>query len=866
MVQFGRVPEPPIDPHIIDTPAGSNWNDRGPRNIVAVCVHRMLGSLSGTEQHFSSGAALTDFGIGNVNDGPELDGAIWQFNPLEGNKSPYANGWGENEDPGAVVEGHGRVFWENYYPQYDLNRDIASIETSGCSAGVGYCGGEETPVSDELFESLSWLIAYICDHYCEIPHHDFPFNTNVGPDFYAVYQHFEFAGKDCPFPAMKAEHENYVARAQEIMRHFQEGGAGTEPPVPGTGEEPGEPPTPDTFSLDDRIKSDGAALDIFAEPGTGGSSNNGSTMTPDDAIEAASRGSAEQARAYADRVGALRPDEAQRHIDEIYRLGAEVGFDAAILIAQSVHETGDWQSVWWSERLNPAGIGITGDPAENEASKYFADGIEAARAQVAHMHAYVYGDTRPLPAELEGTDPRYQAVFDAGYAGSVDTIADLATQWATDPSYAEGICNRGNQIFDLSTSASDGSSNNAAIGQLPAGEEVCVLQGPENADGQSWYRVSSSPEGWVAGTSLVLVEAGGCESAPPEPEPEPEPTPVPNPDPSYAVGDQIIVVEGPLNVRSGAGVSHGVIESLATGAHMCVLSAGTVRDGYTWFQIRTTGGSVTGWIAGEYTQLEAAGRCLTHEPPYSIGDHIRVVDGPLNVRSGPGGSYAVVTSLQTGSHMCVLSGPVSADGYIWYEIRTTGGSVTGWVASQFTRLYVADGCETTPPRVPGTYVAGDQIIVVDGPLNVRSQPGTIYTVVYDLPTGSHLCVLGGPVSADGFGWYEIQTTGGSVRGWVAGGYTELEVIGGCGSVPPPGAKYTIDDRIIVMDGPLNVRSDPGTIYTVVADLPTGSPMCVVDGPVNADGFVWYQIRTTNGSITGWVASEFTRLELAGGCA
>lgn len=846
MVTFGQVPKPNIAERIVDTPEFSNWNNRGPRNIVGVCVHRIEGSLESADSVFQTAQrpALTDFGIGNSYiDPPEQDGEIWQWNRLDGNQSPYANGWGENEhwsDPG-VAEGHGLVFMENYYPDYDLNRDLASIENAGKA---------DTPVSDGQLESLAHLIAYICDHYCEIPWDEFPRNKKVGSDFYAVYQHFEFAGKDCPFPPMKALHETYVERAQEIMKQYQEDGSNPEPP-------PSEP-----FAVDDRIKSDGTALEIFSEPGGNSSSNNGSTMTPDDAIVAASRGSAEQAHAYADQVSALRPDEAHRYIDEMYRLSSETGFDAAILIAQSVHETGDWQSSWWSERLNPAGIGITGDPAENEASKYFADGIEAARAQVAHMHAYVYGDTRPLPSELEGTDPRYQAVFDAGYAGTVDTIADLATQWAVDPSYAEGISDRGNEIFDLSESASDGDAGNTAIGELSSGEEVCVLEGPQNVDGKDWYRVSSNPEGWVAGDSLTLVQAGGCRSTPPDPDPDPDP--VPNPDPSYTLGDQVIVVEGPLNVRSGAGVNHEIIDSVGTGSHMCVLDEGTARDGYTWYQIRTTGGSSTGWIAGEYTQLEAKGRCLTHEPPYSTGDHIRVFDGPLNVRSGPGVGYAVVTSLETGAHMCVLSGPVNDDGYTWYQIRTTGGSVTGWVVSDFTRLYVAGGCETTSP--PGTYAAGDQIIVVDGPLKVRSQPGTIYTVVYDLPIGSHLCVLGGPISADGFSWYEIQTTGGSVRGWVASEYTELEVRGGCGSVPPPGAWYATGDQIIVTEGPLNVRSDPGTIYTVVADLPTGAQMCVLDGPVNADGFAWYQIRATNSSITGWVASEFTRLDIAGGCA
>jgi hypothetical protein len=51
---------------------------------------------------------------------------------------------------------------------------------------------------------------------------------NVHPEFYAVYQHYEFAGKDCPFPTIKAMHQQYVDRAREIMKQHQTGGGGHE--------------------------------------------------------------------------------------------------------------------------------------------------------------------------------------------------------------------------------------------------------------------------------------------------------------------------------------------------------------------------------------------------------------------------------------------------------------------------------------------------------------------------------------------------------------------------------------------------------------------------------------------------------------
>ncbi|MDQ3525503.1 MAG: SH3 domain-containing protein [Chloroflexota bacterium] len=166
-----------------------------------------------------------------------------------------------------------------------------------------------------------------------------------------------------------------------------------------------------------------------------------------DSIVGPVRGSVDEAMAFANAYGADRIDEVERYIVETYRLAPEIGFDPAILVAQSAHETGNWRSSWWNERLNPAGIGVTGDPAQNAASPIFPSGTIAARAQIAHMHAEVYGSSRPLPDILQGVDPTYQRVFEAGWAGTIRTIEDLTGTWAVDPEYHNKLVRKGNVIF-----------------------------------------------------------------------------------------------------------------------------------------------------------------------------------------------------------------------------------------------------------------------------------------------------------------------------------------------------------------------------------------------------------------------------------
>lgn len=159
------------------------------------------------------------------------------------------------------------------------------------------------------------------------------------------------------------------------------------------------------------------------------------------------RGNADDVIAFAGRAGSKHLDDVELYVREVYRLAPQLGFDPAIIIAQSALETNYWRSPWWDARLNPAGLGITGDPYQESNSPKFENGTISARAHLAHMHAEVYGDSQPLPTVLQGVDPTYQNVFNAGWAGTIRTIEDLSGTWAVDTKYHEKIVRVGKEIF-----------------------------------------------------------------------------------------------------------------------------------------------------------------------------------------------------------------------------------------------------------------------------------------------------------------------------------------------------------------------------------------------------------------------------------
>jgi uncharacterized protein YraI len=67
--------------------------------------------------------------------------------------------------------------------------------------------------------------------------------------------------------------------------------------------------------------------------------------------------------------------------------------------------------------------------------------------------------------------------------------------------------------------------------------------------------------------------------------------------------------------------------------------------------------------------------------------------------------------------------------------------------------------------------------------------------------------------------------------------------------------FAIGDSVYVASTSLNVRSGPGTGYTVDDVLPYGTTAIIVDGPIFADGYTWYEIEYSD-PLYGWVAGEY----------
>lgn len=181
------------------------------------------------------------------------------------------------------------------------------------------------------------------------------------------------------------------------------------------------------------------------------------TLRLTDKLIAPSRGSVSAALAYGVSRNAKRQDFLAEYLAELWRLCQKYGFDFSILVAQSVNETASWTSAVWQAYGNPAGIGVTGTDtsAGTNYSLVYKNGTDAARAHVVHMFAYVKGGFGPnVDLELRNyvqLDPRWNAVFQAKYDGTIRTIADFNVngRWAllNNSRYGDNIIQSGRAVW-----------------------------------------------------------------------------------------------------------------------------------------------------------------------------------------------------------------------------------------------------------------------------------------------------------------------------------------------------------------------------------------------------------------------------------
>lgn len=233
------------------------------------------------------------------------------------------------------------------------------------------------------------------------------------------------------------------------------------------------------------------------------------------------------------------------------------------------------------------------------------------------------------------------------------------------------------------------------------------------------------------------------------------------PAPSFASGETAVVQADTLNVRSGPGTTYDIIGQTGRDARLSVLD----KSG-DWLKVQADSGP--GWVAGwlvaiEQPRPEAPPASGQAAPGQNVQDLAVVSGSYVNVRSGPGTGYDVLTQAAQGDRLPVLD--KSGD---WYKVSLSTGA-TGWIAGWLVAIEQSRPPEppaseqtAPPPQAKGPQGSGKTATVSGSTVNVRSGPGTDNGITGQVKQGDTLAVFG--QSGD---WYQVSLPGGG-SGWVAG--------------------------------------------------------------------------------------------------
>lgn len=135
-----------------------------------------------------------------------------------------------------------------------------------------------------------------------------------------------------------------------------------------------------------------------------------------------------------------------------------------------------------------------------------------------------------------------------------------------------------------------------------------------------------------------------------------------------------------VNLRNGPGTSDTkVITTLTSGQSVTIIETGKYNglDGYNWSRVKLSNGS-QGYLVSDYlTEVSSTNYIIAYINCNN--------DGKVNIRSGVGTNYSIITSLGKDTKVTVLEKNAgTANGFTWDKIVTSEG-LDGYIANTYLR-------------------------------------------------------------------------------------------------------------------------------------------------------------------------------------
>ncbi len=197
-----------------------------------------------------------------------------------------------------------------------------------------------------------------------------------------------------------------------------------------------------------------------------------------------------------------------------------------------------------------------------------------------------------------------------------------------------------------------------------------------------------------------------------------------------------------VNVRSGAGTNYKVVTCVSKGK--TVTTNGTSGN---WTKVTANG--KTGYISSKYLKSSGSSSTTT-----TSGTTVYSTT-TLNVRSGPGTSYSIVTSMKKGQS-AVKTGASGS----WYKVSVNGK--TGYVSSKYITTTKPSSSSTPASSGSKTYMGNFKLTFYAGDSTTAS--GRTPRVNHTIAADTSVLPMYSQVYIEGWGTYTVEDRGGAIKG------------------------------------------------------------------------------------------------------
>ena len=246
--------------------------------------------------------------------------------------------------------------------------------------------------------------------------------------------------------------------------------------------------------------------------------------------------------------------------------------------------------------------------------------------------------------------------------------------------------------------------------------------------------------------------------------------------------------------------------------------------------------------------------------------------GGVNMRKGPATSFGVITQLDRGDTVTVITKPSIISDKTFYRVRYNGQE--GFIMSTFlnvdgvTPTNTGSAAQTTPPPVTG--VVG-YVTTIKGGVNLR-QTAAGSTVIMQVKRNQTYPYLLQPVSKNNYKWYYVQV--GEVRGFLRGDCVKevaapadattippdptatATETSATTTTPPPTGGVALSGYLKTTTGKVNLRKEAG--YTdVLYQIPDkGTVMPTYGEPKTVNKVKWYYVYSDKIKKFCWIHGDY----------